>query len=197
MQQAINSPVQVADELIGLMQRHGGAEYAGEPVSQLEHMLQAAHLAAAEGYDDDVVLGALFHDIGHICVAAGADNDMEGFGIRDHEEIGADFLKLKGFGKKVIRLVESHVTAKRYLTYKFTEYYGRLSDASKKTLELQGGPMIKEEAEAFEQYPLFGLIIKMRNWDDEAKSTDVAVPAIESYRSMIVDHLERERNRRV
>lgn len=36
----------------------------------------------------------------------------------NHEKIGADYLRERGFSEQVAVLVESHVTAKRYLTFK-------------------------------------------------------------------------------
>ena len=183
---------QIAEEIISMYKSHGGEEYAGEKVSQLEHMAQSAQLAEKQGYDEEIVLAAFLHDIGHICVSVEGDQAMGDFGVKDHEEIGADYLKSKGFSKKVIRLVESHVEAKRYLTYKDPEYYQQLSDASKKTLEYQGGRMTKDEAEAFEQYPLFDLIIKMRRWDEEAKIENMPVPDLEYYRSLMIAHLQKQ-----
>ena len=180
----------ITDEIMGLYEGYGGAEYAGEKVSQLEHMVQAAQLAEEQGFDDEVILAAFLHDIGHISEAASADNGMEGFGIKDHEELGAEFLREKGFSRKVARLVESHVEAKRYLTFKDPLYYAQLSDASKKTLEYQGGPMTAEEATAFEQYPLFDLIIRMRKWDEEAKIENQPLPDLQHYRNMILHHLQ-------
>ena len=59
---------QVVEEVFGLYRQYGTDDYIGEPVSQIEHMSQAAQLALAEGYDDEVVLAAFFHDIGHLCV---------------------------------------------------------------------------------------------------------------------------------
>jgi phosphonate degradation associated HDIG domain protein len=184
--------VQVAEEIIAMYKNYGGEEYAGEKITQLEHMVQSAQLAAKQGFDQDVILAAFLHDIGHICAAAEGENGMDGFGVKDHEEIGADFLKQKGFSKKVIRLVESHVEAKRYLTYKFPEYYDHLSAASKKTLEYQGGKMGRDEAEAFEQYPLFNLIIQMRRWDEEAKIENMPVPDLDYYKTMMINHLQKQ-----
>ena len=181
---------EITDEIMSLYEEHGGAEYAGEKVSQLEHMAQAAQLAEEQGYDEEVVLAAFLHDIGHISEAAKGDNEMDGFGIKDHEELGAEFLREKGFSKKVARLVESHVEAKRYLTYKDPSYYANLSDASKRTLEYQGGPMTAEEATAFEQYPLFALIIRMRNWDEQAKIEHQPLPDLGRYREMMLHHLQ-------
>jgi 2-amino-1-hydroxyethylphosphonate dioxygenase (glycine-forming) len=178
------------DEIMGLYESYGGAEYAGEKVSQLEHMVQAAQLAEAQGFDEEVILAAFLHDIGHISEAAKGDNEMDGFGIKDHEELGAEFLRERGFSKKVARLVESHVEAKRYLTIKDPAYYAQLSEASKKTLEYQGGPMSEEEAAAFEQYPLFDLIIRMRKWDEEAKIENQPLPDLRHYRQMMLHHLQ-------
>ena len=179
----------IADEIFGMYKSYGGEEYAGEKVTQLEHMVQAAQLAEEEGYDEEVILAAFLHDVGHISEAANGDNEMDGYGIKDHEAIGAAFLRGKGFSKKLARLVESHVEAKRYLTVREPGYYDQLSDASKRTLEYQGGPMTEEEAAAFEQYPLFGLIVKMRKWDEQAKIEHKPLPDLEHYREMMYRHL--------
>lgn len=182
---------QITDEIMSLYEGYGGAEYAGEKVSQLEHMVQAAQLAEEQGYDEEVILAAFLHDIGHISEAAKGDNEMDGFGIIDHEALGAEFLLEKGFSKRIVRLVESHVEAKRYLTVKDPAYYAQLSEASKRTLDYQGGPMTEEEAAAFEQYPLFDLIIQMRKWDEQAKIENKPLPDLEHYRAMMLHHLSR------
>ncbi|HEY4063295.1 MAG TPA: HD domain-containing protein [Puia sp.] len=181
---------QITDEIFELYENYGGAEYAGEKVSQLEHMVQAAQLAEEQGSEEEVILAAFLHDIGHISEAAKGDNEMDGFGIKDHEELGAEFLRKKGFSKKIVRLVESHVEAKRYLTVKDPSYYAQLSEASRKTLEYQGGPMAKEEADAFEKYPLFSLIIDMRKWDEQAKIRNKPLPDLAHYKKMMQHHLE-------
>lgn len=168
---------QVIDEVFDLYEKHGDADYIGEPVSQLEHMSQSAQLAIHEGCDDEVVLAAFFHDIGHICVMQNATNSMDGYGVKSHEKIGADYLRRKGFPERVARLVESHVQAKRYLTYTFPEYYNALSEASKKTLEFQGGKMDRKEAEAFESDEIFETSILLRKWDELAK--EIKIPIID------------------
>jgi len=182
----------IVAEIFEMYESYGGEEYAGEKVTQLEHMVQAAELAEEQGYDEDVILAAFLHAIGRITESATPeDGRMGGFGIKDHEAIGAEYLREKGFSKKVCRLVESHVEAKRYLTVRDPAYYARLSDASKRTLEYQGGPMTEDEASAFEQYPLFELIIKMRTWDEEAKIEHKPLPDLEHYRQMMLRHLTR------
>jgi len=127
----------------------------------------------AEGFDDEVVLAAFFHDIGHIC-GESAEN-MGGFGVVSHERLGADYLRRAGFGERMARLVEYHVQAKRYLTLKEPGYYDRLSEASRRTLEYQGGVMTPAEAEVFERDPLCEVSLRMRQWDELAKDTGVPV----------------------
>ncbi|MHC8369087.1 phosphonate degradation HD-domain oxygenase [Pseudomonas sp. ZT5P21] len=164
---------QVIDEVFALYERFGDSDYIGEPVSQIEHMSQAAQLAMAEGFDDEVVLAAFFHDIGHIC--AESAETMGGFGVVSHERLGADYLRRAGFSERVARLVEYHVQAKRYLTLKEPGYYERLSEASRRTLEYQGGVMTEAEALAFEQDPLCAVSLRMRQWDELAKEMWVPV----------------------
>ncbi len=173
-------------EVFGLYEKYGNADYIGEPVSQLEHMSQSAQLAIDEGFDDEVVLASFFHDIGHICVMSDEENKMGGFGVRSHERIGADYLRDKGFPEKVAKLVEHHVQAKRYLTFKYPDYFKQLSEASKKTLEFQGGVMSEQEASAFEHDPLFEISIRMRKWDEMAKETNIPILPINTLKEKAI-----------
>lgn len=170
-----NKAEQIVAEVFDLYEKHGDEDYIGEPVSQLEHMSQSAQLAIQQGCDDEIVLAAFFHDIGHICVMQNAANSMGGYGVKSHEKIGADYLREKGFPNRIARLVESHVQAKRYLTFKYPDYYHSLSEASKKTLEFQGGRMTAQEAEAFENDDIFETSILLRKWDELAKETEVPI----------------------
>ncbi|AZE97189.1 hypothetical protein C4J95_5076 [Pseudomonas orientalis] len=173
---------QVIAEVFGLYERHGTTDYIGEPVSQIEHMSQAAQLAMAEGFDDEVVLAAFFHDIGHLCGQGG--ENMDGYGVVGHERLGADYLRRAGFSERVAKLVEYHVQAKRYLTFSLPGYYARLSEASRRTLDYQGGVMTAEEARAFEQDPLCHVSLRMRHWDEEAKQMHVRVLDLEKLKLM-------------
>ena len=177
-----------AEEIISIFSTKGGDNYAGEEITQLEHACQAAQLAEKQGYDDEVILAAFLHDLGHLLADDDVD-DMDGFGVKDHEGVGAEFLKQRGFSEKVTTLVKSHVAAKRYLCFTNKRYYDNLSDASKMTLLYQGGPMTEAEANAFEQNPLKNLIIRMRTWDEEAKITEVPVPDLQVYKDKMVQHL--------
>ncbi len=176
-------------EVFALYEKYGQADYIGEPVSQIEHMAQAAQLAEEEGYDDEVILAAFFHDIGHLCEFVFPVEQMGGEGVADHETIGGHFLIEKGFSEKIGKLVQSHVPAKRYLTYKFPQYFEKLSAASKTTLSYQGGMMKIEEAERFENDHYFLLYIKLRKWDDQAKETNIPLPSLEKFKKMALAHL--------
>jgi phosphonate degradation associated HDIG domain protein len=179
----------IVDEIFSLYENYGNADYIGEPVSQLEHMCQAAQLAEEEGHDEEVVLAAFFHDIGHLCEFIMPVELMEGVGVLDHESIGQEYLVNRGFSERVAKLVKSHVEAKRFLTYKYPNYFEKLSDASKTTLQHQGGRMNADEAKAFETDPMFDLYIKMRTWDDLAKITNKALPDLNRYKQMAISHL--------
>jgi len=179
----------IADEITGLYEKYGDEDYIGEPVSQIEHMCQCAQLAEANGYDDEVILAALFHDIGHLLEHIMSVQDMDGYGIVDHEKIGATYLLEKGFSEKIAKLVASHVQAKRYLTFVYPEYYDHLSDASKKTLAFQGGIMNEDEARNFESDDLSDLYILLRRWDEEAKIENMPLPDLNYYKGMMIQHL--------
>lgn len=180
------------DDIFYLYTRHGDQDYIGEPVSQLEHMLQAGELAKKSGADEEEILAAFFHDIGHLLESENVTKTMDGFGVVSHEHIGADYIRSSGFSERIAALVGSHVEAKRYLVFKRPGYYEKLSDASKHTLEYQGGRMSAEEALAFELDPLFESKIKMRLWDDEAKSTSVTIESLLPFRELAEKHVQQK-----
>jgi len=180
---------QTTGEILSLYQRFGDEDYIGEPVSQIEHMCQCAQLAEAGGFDEEVVLAAFFHDIGHLLEHVMPAGQMDGYGVMDHEKLGAEYLLQKGFSEKIAKLVASHVSAKRYLTYKYPEYFNQLSEASKRTLEFQGGVMTDDQAAAFESDPLHPLYIQLRRWDEQAKETGKPLPPLEHYKQLMIAHL--------
>jgi 2-amino-1-hydroxyethylphosphonate dioxygenase (glycine-forming) len=175
------------NEIFSLYNKYGNEEY-GEGVTQLMHMVQAGNLALKEGYDEEMVLAAFFHDIGHFLENG---KDMEGYGKHDHDRLGYEYLLQKGFSQRVASLVASHVPAKRYLAFKDKEYLANLSEASTITLGFQGGPMSADEAAAFEADPLIKEYIKIRLWDDLAKETNIPVNSgdVEYFRQMTINYL--------
>ncbi len=66
-----------------------------------------------------------------------------------------------------------------------------MSPASRETLLLQGGPMHEADAAAFVREPELPDMLRLRSWDEMAQDPDKAVPPIESYRDMLLRHLNR------
>lgn len=75
--------------------------------------------------------------------------------------------------------------AKRYLCWKDKDYYEKLHPMSKDKLKYQGGPMSDEEAEAFQNDPLFEDIMRMRSFDEEALKPGRNVLRLEDYAEMM------------
>lgn len=132
----------VVSELFNFIEAQGDADYIGEAVSQLQHSLQAAHLAEQSQADEDTILGALLHDIGRFIPAGEempaviAPNGVY-VGREAHEIVGEKYLRDLGFNEKICQLVGAHVIAKRYLTAVDKDYYDGLSNSSKTTLKYQ------------------------------------------------------------
>ena len=183
-------PAATADRVFELLTTAGEMEYHGERVSQLEHALQAAHLAGEDGGNEQEIIAALLHDIGHIWPAE--DRQVASVGVVEHDEVGAQALRELGFSDDIADIVSGHVAAKRYLVATDEAYAAKLSDVSVESLRLQGGPMSDEELQEFTQSPNWRSMVRVRTWDDRAKTPGADVPDLESYRVMITAHLARQ-----
>lgn len=173
----------VIDTIFEQFRAHGADAYLGEPVTLRDHMLQTAHAAEAEGAPAELVAAALLHDYGHLI--HGGPEDAAEHGIdTEHEEVGHRFLEAH-FPPEVIEPVRLHVAAKRYLCATDPSYLDCLSDASKLSLELQGGPMSSDEVAAFEALPHHEAACRLRRWDDIGKDPAVETPPLEHYRAVL------------
>ncbi|HVX26788.1 MAG TPA: HD domain-containing protein [Parafilimonas sp.] len=181
---------QTANEIMELYEKYGDEDYDGEPVSQTSHMIQCAMEAMAQGEDEELVLGSFLHDVGHLLKHVEATEEMGNFGVVNHEGLGAQYLKEKGFSARVCAMVENHVNAKRYLVATDETYQSKLSEASLQTLQWQGGPMDQSEVLSFEQHPFFEDIIKVRLWDEKAKKPDAVLIPISHFKTLITNYLK-------
>jgi [1-hydroxy-2-(trimethylamino)ethyl]phosphonate dioxygenase len=173
----------IVEFIAGIFERRGADDYLGESVTMSEHMLQGAVLAEREGAPEELVAAALLHDIGHFTSEFGTLSLGD---TRDnyHEEAGAKVLEAF-FPPVITECVRLHVPAKRYLCATDKAYYDRLSEASKHTLKLQGGPMNAEEVAAFERNPFYREAVRVRIWDDEGKKPDMKTPEFRHYMPLL------------
>lgn len=175
-------------EIEAMFARRGHEGY-GEGVSQLEHALQAGWLAEQEGKPTSQIVAALLHDIGHLMHDLPEDIADQGIDTQ-HESLASAWLS-QHFGPEVSEPVRLHVAAKRYLCGTEPGYLDRLSEASKLSLKLQGGPMVGEEAARFEREPFLAQAIELRRWDDEAKVIGAPTPDLAHFRPAIEAVLRR------
>lgn len=169
--------------VIALFIEHGDSEYGGESVTQLEHALQAATLGAASGAPDSLVVAALLHDLGHLLHAL--PDDAPDRGIDDRHELLAARRLARIFGPEVCDPIRLHVAAKRYLTAVEPAYLARLSQPSRTSLELQGGPMSAAEVAAFETEPHWREAVQLRRWDDDAKVAGGETPPLAAFTEIL------------
>ncbi|XP_060568074.1 2-amino-1-hydroxyethylphosphonate dioxygenase (glycine-forming)-like [Ruditapes philippinarum] len=185
--------VSIVNEIFRLYEDAGQSQYLGENVTKTQHSIQCAMCAEKDGAVREEIVAAFLHDVGHLL---GIDENLpemvtdgENVGTKDHDVVGGKYLIDKGFPKLVCDIVAGHVQAKRYLVYKYKDYYEKLSDASKKTLVHQGGPMTKEEAIMFEQSEAFQPILRMRKYDELAKDPTAKMEPLKKYREMCIELL--------
>ena len=180
-------------EFIGdIFARCGDEEYLGEPVTMAQHMLQGAAIAEKNKMDEDVIVAALLHDIGHFTSEFGTFS-MDDTEDRFHEEAGAKVLEAF-FPSLVIDCVRYHVAAKRYLCATNPHYLGKLSEASVHSLKLQGGPMSADEVKAFEDNPNLEKIVQVRYLDEAAKDPEMETPDYWHYAPMVQRVVDRHCN---
>ena len=127
-----------------------------EAVDELDHALQAAARAQEDGADDELVLAAALHDLGHSPLLGGPH-------VPGHERIAQEWLSER-FGARVGWLAGAHVAAKRYLAATDREY--RLSETSLTSLHHQGGPGVDTGTV---NHPWFADALRLRRYDDAAK----------------------------
>jgi phosphonate degradation associated HDIG domain protein len=173
----------IVDQLIELLAGEGTQQYGEEQVSQGDHALQSAFLAESEGAPATLIAAALLHDIGHLVYGVGSRPAARSMDDR-HEKLGAAHLQ-RAFDPAVTEPIRLHVAAKRYLCGTDPGYFGLLSKASVRSLELQGGPLIPAEAAAFRAMTYAGDAIRLRRWDEMAKIPGRQTPNLDHYRTTL------------
>jgi len=190
----INTAIEPLETLAALFEGEGAAEYFGEPVTQAQHMLQAAALAQAENAPAALVAAALLHDVGHFDALTAEQGGLGGALLmagtdNRHSHTGAQWLA-RWFGPAVTEPVRLHVAAKRYLCAVEPGYFERLSEASRYTLTVQGGPMTADQAAAFAAGPYARDAVRLRRWDEAAKDPGLDVPGFASFAPLLAALIE-------
>ena len=171
-----NTDVLSIPDIQTLFMRRGHEQYSGEPVTQLEHALQTATLAEASGADDELVTACLLHDLGHLLHELGETPSLQG--VDDiHQYAALPFLRGL-FGQRVLGGIELHVDAKRWLCATRQAYHAGLSQDSQRSLVLQGGVFDAEQAASFIAKPGAEDAVRLRIWDDLAKTAGLPTPPL-------------------
>ena len=180
----------LVDALFEFMNEFGHSRY-DETVTQLEHALQAGQLARAESSEPTMVTSALLHDLGHFLLD---EHEASGHFLETdlcHETVGAEFLQ-EFFPEEVCAPIQLHVPAKRYLCTTDDAYFNRLSEASKRSFELQGGRLSAEERKSMEQSPFLNAALRLRRWDDKSKCQNLPTPKLREFGSDVLACLRKE-----
>jgi phosphonate degradation associated HDIG domain protein len=169
------------DQIIHLYRTEGAARYGMEAIAQEQHALQCALLAEESGAGPELVAAALLHDLGHLLYQEAAQGPE-----RDdlHEYRALPFLRGE-YGDAVLQPIRLHVAAKRFLCAIDRSCRDGLSPASRRSLELQGGPFTPEEVDKFLSDPYARDGIALRRWDDQAKDPMRTTPGWDHYRKVL------------
>ena len=167
----------LVDVVMDLMASCANETY-GEHVTMLDHALQSAAGAAADGAGDEMLLACLLHDLGHMLGRAGD------WGLPGHAEVGARALQPL-LDPAIVEPIRAHVMAKRYRVAVEPSYHDHLSEASQMSLAEQGGPLCAAEAEVFETGAFAAEAMRLRAYDDDGKVDGLVIPPLETYRDLL------------
>lgn len=179
-----SDPKSFVDALFELYRDRGESHY-DEDVTQIAHALQAARLASEAGADQELIVAALLHDVGHLL--EGEEDANAEFLAEDqhHEAVGASALAAF-LPPAVTEAVRLHVVAKRYLCTVDPDYHARLSAASVRSLAVQGGTLSDAACQRLTENPHFERAVMLRKFDEQAKELDASTPGMEEFRSVIL-----------
>ncbi len=161
-------------ELLAIFVGRATKRYGLSEINQLQHALQTAACAEADGAGPATVLASLLHDVGHMIHDLGQNPAARGIDD-EHEELGAAWLAER-FGPEVSEPVRLHVAAKRYLCTIEPDYFGKLAPDSVRSLELQGGLMSADEVDSFRAHPQHAEAVRLRRYDEAAKDPYARTP---------------------
>lgn len=159
--------MQTLDETAAVLRSLEGI-WDEEAVDELAHALQSAARAMADGADDELILAAALHDIGHSPLF-----DTDAY---EHHDLAAQNWLTPRFGARVGWLAGAHVAAKRYLVATAPDYRDGLSETSIISLDAQGGAAVDAD---HVNHPWWPDALALRRYDDAAKDPTAAGATID------------------
>lgn len=155
-----------------------------DAVDDLDHALQSAVRAVADGADDELVLAAALHDLAHSPLCDSPNRDR-------HDVAARDWLTPR-YGARVGWLAGAHVAAKRYLAATDPGYSETLSSTSLLSLQAQGGAAVDAEMVC---HPWWSDALRLRYYDDAAKVPGAVALSVEDLLA-VAERVLRERDSR-
>ena len=159
-------------EIFFLFDHYGNEHYLlDEPVTQSSHALQSAWIAKKCNAPEEVIISLLLHDIGQLTKKEliGKTHALH----EEHDQLGALWLKEKGFPSLVVDFAKYHTMAKVALCQNDSDYYNHLSKASQESFHLQKEKYIHSiDYQNFLSHPYLQELLAMRLCDDLAKCAD-------------------------
>ena len=123
-------------EITELYEKYGNEKYMiGEEITQKEHALQAAEIAKNCGAPAHIIIGLLLHDIGQMVGLERGYTKQELHHC--HDDIGAQWLKERGFPTAITDVCQYHTLAKVIICDRDKQYLDQLSSASKESYFIQ------------------------------------------------------------
>lgn len=156
----------VLSEIKTYYDKYGSVDY-NDDQDLLQHTLASGYLMKSFVNNPQWIVAAALHDVGHD-VSHPEEIGIKNMKDDDHHNVGANMLEKWGFSKLVQDMVRNHVKAKRYLAC-FDSYYSHISQASKYSLEVQGGKMNAKEIAEFGKDSTFLPSLLLRYVDDHSK----------------------------
>jgi len=181
----MTKPEALAQEIHTIYMGEGHHAYGLYHLNQIQHALQSAAHAEAQGLTPAMIIAALLHDVGHMVHDLGEAPAEDGVDDR-HEELGAQWAAVR-FPASVSEPIRLHVAAKRYLCAVEDGYEASLSKDSAISLALQGGRMSPDEQTAFLAMPYAADAIALRRIDEMAKDPKAVTEPIEAFLAKYLD----------
>jgi predicted HD phosphohydrolase len=161
-----------------LFRDHGDSPYSGEPVTQLEHALQAAHLAEAEEAPDRARHRRTAHDLGHLLNQQGDTRAHAASTTSISISHPVPAAPVSAGGDRADRL---HVDAKRALCALEPEYYEASPRTPSAASRCRVGCSRRRAPRRSSPSRMRRTRCALRRWDDAAKVAGAATPPLAHY----------------